>query len=142
MFWKRWFKYEAEPLPTVGEFRQLERDLTFANEQLAYQTDLARSFRDRVHELERQLTDKTDLGNIHKLAADDYLADIIRLEKQVAELSLDVQDATKQYNNLLDRVCEIIVDETGDDEPETGEDAEFNGEATAVIDTAKYGGEG
>ena len=167
MFWKRWFaKTET---PREKGVWGLKTEIISLKSQLEYQTELAKSFRDRVHELEKQVTDKADLGNLYKLAADGYLADIARLETYVADLTASRDEFEESYSRLLEKVTDAISYEYGldDDEPEiddqpadsVGEETESDadshlptlsslagiglasndGEETQVFDSRQYG---
>ena len=135
MFWKRWFGYESLKLDSapmwpvdVGKpvISKLKTEIISLKSQLEYQTELAKSFRDRVHELEKQVTDKADLGNLYKLAADGYLADIARLETQIAKLTAERDGVIEAYERLYGKLSDLLCAEDGidygdDDEPETDE---------------------
>ena len=114
MFWKRWFGYESLKLDSapmwpvdVGKpvISKLKTEIISLQALLEYQTDLAKSFRDRVHEL----------------------------EKQVTELTADRDELAKSYWRVLDKLTDTISEEyglDGIDEPETDEPADSVGEET------------
>ena len=135
MFWKRWFGYESLKLDSapmwpvdVGKpvISKLKMEIISLKSQLEYQTDLAKSFRDRVHELEQQLTHKTELADAHKAAYE-------REKSTVALVSEDREEISDAYSRLLQKVSDAINYEYGldnDDEPETDEPADSVGEET------------
>jgi len=132
MFWKRWFASADKTL--VAECRLLRRDLAKSWELIEEKTDLAKWFRDRVHELEKQLTHKTEISDAHKAAYERERARVVALEKQVEKLTIQLTEETvshtetiqnfiagrdelfNDYDRLLRKMADELLDEFEDEE--------------------------
>ena len=148
MFWKRWFGYESLKLDSapmwpvdVGKpvISKLKTEIISLKSQLEYQTHLARSFRDRVHELEKQVQElRAAHENCERVAID-------RLKKLLAiDLVVNPRPTTGGSDVKADSVGEETESDADSHLPTLSSLAGIglasnDGEETQVFDSRQYG---
>jgi predicted nucleic acid-binding Zn-ribbon protein len=149
MMWNRFTTCEREPneeqsdIPSVGDYRHLQRENEVLNRQLTHKTDLFDAMKTayerdhaRVAELERKVADLQSGAVIGDQLIVFYKTEIASLEKQVAELTAQ-RDSWKTRVNEADKrmaAIDALIHPAVQIGPQSL--AESVGEETAVIDRA------